>query len=145
MPEFVSDEEIDEIIRINKKIVTARGESFGVKRDIIIDVIHSMNAVKVYLPNNNRKRIIKKTSIFLARITWEQPFNNGNKSTALYFIIQYLNKNKFDLLMDNSKIKNKIFNLLKKTVMKFENEDSIIEEVFQFLDNNVLEFKFKDW
>jgi prophage maintenance system killer protein len=144
MPEFVSYDEIPEIIRINRKIVRDRNESFGVEEKKIYDIINSVNVPLDQSIFHHRERIVKRASIMLARITWEQPFNNGNKATALYFTIQFLKKNKFDLLISgNPTIQNQIFHLLEDTALKFEGEN-IIDNVFKFLNENVIDFKFTD-
>ena len=145
MTEFVSYDEIPEIIRINRKIVTDRNESFGVDEKKIYDIINSVNAPLDQSSINLRERIVRRASIMLARITWEQPFSNGNKATALYFTIQYLKKNKFDLLISgNRTIQKKLFHLLEDTSLKFEGEN-IIDDVLRFLNENVIDFKFTDW
>ena len=144
MPEFIQYDEINEIIKVNRKIVEERNESFGVDETKIYDIINSVNLASDPSILNVRERIIKKASIILARITWEQPFNNGNKATALYFTTQFLNKNKFDLLISsNPTIQKQIFHLLEATAMKFEGEN-ILDDVFKFLHENVNDFKFTD-
>ena len=43
MPEFVSYDVIPELIRVNRKIVMDRKESFGVDKNKIYDIIDSIN------------------------------------------------------------------------------------------------------
>ena len=143
--EIISYDEIDQIIELNRKIVTHGNEPFGVNKNTIYDIINSVNTGRFFSILNERERIIRRASIILARITWEQPFKEGNRRTALYFTIQYLNKNKLDLLVGNYKIKNLIFNLQKRTIEKFETDESITEDIFQFLNQNVIDFKFTDF
>ena len=81
----------------------------------------------------------------LARIVWEQPFSNGNKATALYFTTQFLKKNKFDLQISGKPIIEKqIFHLLEDTALKSEGEN-IIEDVWKFLNTNIVDFKFTNY
>lgn len=143
--EFISYDDIEQIIELNRKIVTYGNEPFGVNINIVYDIINSVNGGLFSSILDERERIIRRASIILARITWEQPFEEGNRRTALHLTIQYLNKNKLDLLAGNNKIKKQIFNLLKRTIEKFETDESITEEIFQFLNENVIDFKFTDF
>lgn len=145
MPEFVSYADRDEIITINKKIVTDRNESFDVDKKKLNDIVDSVNSGFDPPIFNDRNRIIKRAAIIMARITWGQPFNEGNRETALYFTIQYLYKNKLDLQTTNPKIQREIYILMEKTIDKFENDETIITEIELYLKQIVIDLKFTDW
>ncbi|MHB8547324.1 MAG: Fic family protein [Nitrosotalea sp.] len=53
---------------------------------------NSFNDIK-----DQRTRIIKKATAVLGGISWQQPFNNGNKTIAIIVTKYFLQKNGFDL------------------------------------------------
>ena len=114
----MTEDEIHQIINFNRKIVLRRNEQFGVDEEKlrkIFDDVNSNFLTQTY--TNNRTRIIKKSSIIIGSITWEQPFLEGNRETALGVGIMFMNNNGFDLPIE--KHKKEIYDLLKKIVYKF--------------------------
>ncbi len=139
MSEYVNDEEIELIIKFNKIIVQSGGEPFSVDREKLKQIFDSVNndfdAQKF---PDKRVRIIKKASIIMSRISWEQPFSQGNKRTCLAEGIVFLKRNGFSLRLE--KIKVQIYDLLVRTIEKFENDNTITSEVEDFLDKYVTSF-----
>ena len=114
MSENFSDELIKDIIRGNEHIVGHRKESFGVNAERIewvFSKVNSFNDVK-----DKRTRIIKKATAVLAGITWQQPFNNGNKTTAVIVTKYFLRKHGFDLRLSTETEEDELIDLLTKTV-----------------------------
>jgi prophage maintenance system killer protein len=135
--EYLNDDELQEIIKYNREIVRSRNEPFGVDENKIKEIFHSVNLdYESQSYANKRERIIKKASVLIARITWEQPFDEGNRETALAIGITFMNRNGFDLLIENYKLE--INELLNRIIYKFENDPSICLEVELFLDKNVV-------
>lgn len=61
--------------------------------------------------------------------------HNGNKSTALASGKMFLNRNGFDLSINNKQI----YFLLERISMKFENDSSIYSEMEEFLFKKVFD------
>ncbi|MBM3903944.1 MAG: Fic family protein [Thaumarchaeota archaeon] len=142
MSEFISKTLIDNIIKANKHLVQHRGESFGVNEEKLSDVINTVNTTNVPADNDvtralfKRKRIIKKASLLLAGIAYNQPFNNGNKATSYVITKHYLRKNGYSLILKTKEEEKELFVLLDTIVMKFEGED-IVSDAETYLDNKI--------
>ena len=131
MKEEFLDEEIEEIIKDNCDLVLERGDTFGVNREEltkIFDNVNNFNEIQ-----DKRSRIIHKASWILGGITFYQPFNDGNKEIALSLTIYFLRENRFELPLPDKKIKKELFNLLVRTVLKFEDDPTIVSEVEDYL------------
>lgn len=137
MNEFLSEDEIEEIVKFNRQIVRFRGEPFDVDREKLTEIFQSVNNDfdAQYYPNK-RIRIVKKVSVIIGRIAWEQPFTEGNKETCLGVGVMFLRRNGFTLPLKQTKID--VYKLLNKTIMKFENDPTIISEVESFLNKYVV-------
>jgi prophage maintenance system killer protein len=136
MSENFSDELIKNIIHGNEYIVSLRKESFGVngeRIEWIFSKANSFNDVK-----DKRKRIIKKTTAVLAGISWQQPFNNGNKTTAVIVTKYFLQKNGFDLRLSIEQEEDELIDLLTRTVYKYEDDPTIFSEVEEYLNRKVV-------
>jgi death-on-curing family protein len=129
-------EEVQDIVKFNKKLVITNNESFGVDMNSLSAIFDSVNSYSAQIEPDKRSRIIKKASLVISGITWKQPFNEGNKRTALAFGIIFLNKNGFDLSLD-TETKKKIHSLLVRIPIKFEGDPSIYSEMEVFLSNNI--------
>lgn len=142
MSEFISKTLIDNIIKANKHLVQHRGESFGVNEEKLLSVINTVNTTNVPADNDvtralfKRKRIIKKASLLLAGIAYNQPFNNGNKATSYVITKHYLRKNGYSLILKTKEEEKELFVLLDTIVMKFEGED-IVSDAEAYLDNKI--------
>ena len=85
MKNSLSDDEINNIIELNKETVEARNEPFGVNREELDKIFNQIDdAITKF--NNERERIIFQTSLILGGIAFYQPFIEGNKE----FIISHL-------------------------------------------------------
>ncbi|HEU5220555.1 MAG TPA: Fic family protein [Candidatus Nitrosotalea sp.] len=136
MSENFSDELIKNIVHGNEHLVNHRKESFGVNYERIEWVFskaNSFNDVK-----DKRTRIIKKTTAVLAGISWQQPFNNGNKTIALIVSKYFLRKNGFDLRISTEREEDELIDLLTKTMYKYEDDLTIFSEVEEYLDRKVV-------
>lgn len=136
MSENFSDELIKNIIHGNEHLVNHRKESFGVNDERIEWVFskaNSFNDVK-----DKRTRIIKKATAVLAGISWQQPFNNGNKTIALIVTKYFLLKNGFDLRISTEQEEDELIDLLTKTMYKYEDDPTIFSEVEEYLNRKVV-------
>ncbi len=136
--EFFSSDAIKNISLINKHIVEKRPESFGVDDpSLIIKIFERVN--RDYHIPNKKIRLIKRASHVLAGIIFEQPFKNGNKSTAYIVTQHYLKINGLTFSVNISDYE--VIQLLESVSPLFLNEDqydiafSIIED---FLNNHVI-------
>jgi len=136
--EYFSPELIDSIINANRHIVTQRNESFGYDTDRLNDVFTSVNSITKNDFPDNKERIIMKASHLLGGITYQQPFNNGNKTTATTATIEFLRKNGYDLPITTEEGEEELIALLEKTLYKFENDPTIITEVERYLRRKIV-------
>ncbi len=138
MSENFSNEEIEEIILDNKDLVESRDEPFDINREKVFAVFSKLNSFN-YI-TNKRDRVIRKASNILAGLTWQQPFSEGNKETALSVTKLFLRRNGFDLPINTPADEKEIFDLLVKTVFKFEDDPTITHEIEEFLFKKVSEY-----
>lgn len=136
MSEIFLNEEIEEIILDNKDLVESRQEPFSVNRERLSRVFDQVNAFNDI--ENLRERIITKASHLLGGITWQQPFSEGNKETALSLTKLFLRRNGFDLPFETKEEEKEIYELLVKTVFKDELDETIITEVREYLLKKVI-------
>ncbi|HEX5920348.1 MAG TPA: Fic family protein [Nitrososphaeraceae archaeon] len=129
------DSEIQEIVKFNIKIVKERNERQGVNLDRLNEIFSFANSINPDIEPDRKKRILKKAARIISGITWLQPFDNGNKSTALASGKMFLNRNGFDLSINNKQI----YFLLERISMKFENDSSIYSEREEFLFKKVFD------
>jgi prophage maintenance system killer protein len=131
MSEVFSDIQIEAIIRDNKRLVEQRGQPFCVIRDKLEDIFSNVNSHNNI--QNKKERIIRKAAHILGGITYQQPFCEGNRETALAYTILFLRDNGFDLPLDKQEDKQEVYDLLHKTVFKDELDPTIITEIEQYL------------
>ncbi|MGI0060137.1 MAG: Fic family protein [Nitrosotalea sp.] len=135
MSENFSKELINSIILGNKHIVNHRNESFGVNEErieLVFSKANSFNDIK-----DQRTRIIKKATAVLGGISWQQPFNNGNKTMAIIVAKYFLQKNGFDLRLSTDQEEDELIDLLVKTMYKFEDDPTIFSEIEEYLNRKV--------
>ncbi len=137
MTEYFSTDEINSIIEANKKIVTDRRETFGFNSERLQKVFDFVNSIREPFLKDKRKRIILKASHLLGGITFLQPFNNGNKTTATAATTEFLRRNGYDLIFETEKEEDEHIALLEKTLYKFEDDPTIISEVEDYLCKKV--------
>ncbi len=138
MKEQFTEDEIEEIIEDNLELVTERGDSFGVNHEELKKIFDNVNNFEEILDLN--ERIIRKASWILGGIAFYQPFNDGNKETALSLTIYFLRENNLNLPINSKSDEKEIGELLVKTVFKFEGDPSIISEVEDFLHRKVVDY-----
>ncbi|HEX5457587.1 MAG TPA: Fic family protein [Candidatus Nitrosotalea sp.] len=135
MSEYFSKELINKIILGNEHIVSHRKESFGVNDERIEWVFskaNSFNDIK-----DKRTRIIKKATAVLGGTSWQQPFNNGNKTMAIIVTKYFLQKNGFDLQLSTDQEEDELIDLLIRTMYKFEDDPTIFSEIEEYLNRKV--------
>ena len=138
MSEEFSNEEIEEIIQENKDLVEGRNEPFGVNKDRLMVIFSQLD--KFNQISGKRDRIVKKASHILAMVTWQQPFSEGNKEIALSVAILFLRRNGFDLPINGRDDERESFDLLIKTVYKFEDDPTIINEIEEYVYKKIVDY-----
>jgi prophage maintenance system killer protein len=138
MSEEFSSEDIEEIIQENRDLVEGRREPFGVNKERLFGVFSQLSSFNRI--HNKKDRIVKKASYILAMLIWQQPFSEGNKEIALSVAKLFLRRNGFDLPIHATKDEKEIFNLLIKTVYKFEGDSTIISKIEEYISKKVIEF-----
>lgn len=136
MSEYFSDDEIEEIIRYNKKI-DEENNLFELDSEILYKIFDKVN--KLYEKEIDKKtRIIKKATRILAGITFSQPFHEGNKRTAILVTLMFLKRNGFDIPLTTRDKKTKLYNLLIKTMNKFHGDPTIYSEVEDYIKQEIV-------
>lgn len=138
MSDELSSEDIEEIIQENKDLVEGRGEPFGVNRERLLEVFSRLNSFNHI--TNKRDRTIKKATHILAMLAWQQPFSDGNKEIALSVAKLFLRRNGFDLPIRTLEDEKELFDLLVKTVFKFDGDPTIIDEIEKYLFKKVTNY-----
>lgn len=137
MKDHFSINEIEEIVEYNQEIVEARSEPFGVNWEELQRIFHQINDPTIKF-NDEQERIIFQASWILGGISFYQPFSEGNKETALSLTILFLRRNNFNLPLDSKEKEKEVFDILEKTIFKFEGDTTIISEIQEFLKNRIV-------
>ncbi len=139
MPEFFQGNlNRDNVIEANKQICHQSKEIYGLdypeKLDEIIVNIQNMDKIE-----DAKERIIRKVSLLIAGLSYDQPFKNGNKRTSLSITILLLRINHFDLPYDTKDKQREIFKLLENIMYKFEDDvPEIVTEIEDFLREQIV-------
>ncbi|MCE2507488.1 MAG: Fic family protein [Nitrosopumilaceae archaeon] len=136
--EIFSENAIKNISSINKHVVEKRPESFGVDDPSLITKIFERVNQYYHIPNK-KVRLIKRASHVLAGIIFEQPFKNGNKSTAYIVTQHYLKINGLTFSANISD--DEVIQLLESISPFFLNEDQYdiaFSSAEDFLNNNII-------
>ena len=140
MPEFFQGNlNRDNVIETNKQICHQSKEIYGLdypeKLDEIIVNIQNMDKIE-----DAKEQIIRKVSLLLAGLSYDQPFKNGNKRTSLSLTILLLRINHFDLPYDTKDKQREIFKLLESMMYKFEDDiPEIVIEIEDFLRERIVQ------
>ena len=141
MFEKFSDDDIQEVIEMNKLIVSYDSEPHGVNREELDEIFAKVNSFNDI--SDRRERIIKKTTYILAGISYMQPFHEGNRRTSFYLTKNFLGRNGFALRFYDSKQEDEFAELLARTAeQKFEDDQTIYSEVERYLMRKVENAKF---
>lgn len=141
MFEIFSESDIQEVIDMNKLIVSYDNEPHGVNYDELNEIFAQVNAFNDIA--NRRERIIKKTTYILAGISYRQPFIEGNRRTSFYLTKNFLGRNGFTIRFYNSQEQDEFADLLQRTAeVKFEDDPTIYSEVEEYLRRKIEDVKF---
>ncbi|MBM3904393.1 MAG: hypothetical protein FJ357_04605 [Thaumarchaeota archaeon] len=119
MKKFEEDD-IQRIINWNKKEASRRKESFGVKIDLLQEIIEKVNQFS-NMPNEE-ERILQQTSSLIGLIVFWQPFNNANKATAMSSAIHFLRSNGYELDLISEGVQDELLQILNDVMYLFEDE-----------------------
>jgi len=111
---------VSEIIEYDRIECSRRNESFGVKSQLLLEIIDKVNQLSDI--SDDRERILEQASMFMGLIVFEQPFNNANKSTAVAVTIDFLYSNGFALDVKNIRKQAELLDILEKVMYLFEDE-----------------------
>jgi prophage maintenance system killer protein len=134
LTEYITEEEIREFIEYNKDLVRKRKEPFNVDKEEFERIFSEINGEGYLGYTDKRERIVKKTSFIISSIVWKQPFDEGNKETALAIGLLFARRNGFTI--DLVSHKKEIYHLLTNIAFKFENDTSIYTDMEDFLSLN---------
>ncbi len=99
------------IIEANRQRCKISNEEFGIDdHEKLKDIIKNIKIVDRI--EDKRERIIRKISILIVGLCYNQPFKNGNKRTALSIAILMLRLEHYDLPFNTKQQKKDVFELL---------------------------------
>ena len=135
---FKGELDSDNVIDANKQICRQSNEEFGLdnpkKLDEIISNIRAIDRIE-----DEREKIIRKISILIVGLSYDQPFKNGNKRTSLVISILLLRLVHYDIPFYTKEQKHEVYNLLENLMYKFEdNVPKLIDEVEDFLRTRIV-------
>ncbi len=111
------------------------GLDYPEKLDEIVSNIRRIDRIE-----DSREKIIRKISILIVGLCYDQPFKNGNKRTALVISILLLRLAKYDISFHTKEQKHEVFDLLEGLMYKFEDDvPLLIDEVEEFLRKRIVE------
>ncbi len=111
---------IEDIIAWNKREANERKESFGVKADLLNDIIKKVNELSEIA--DTRERVLTQASTLMGLIVFEQPFNNANKATATSATIQFLKLNGYELYLESETVQDELLEILEAIMYLFEDQ-----------------------
>ena len=86
---------------------------------------------------DRRLAVIKTAGHIMASIAYWQPFDDGNKTTALTVTRRFLRDNGLNLPLGTKAQKDSIYDLMSRTILKFETDKTIHSEVQEYLEKHV--------
>jgi len=136
---FKGELDSDNVIQANRQICQQSNEEFGLdnpeKLDDIVSSIRGIDRIE-----DDKERIIRKVSILIVGLSYDQPFKNGNKRTALAISILLLRLAKYDIPFHTKEQKREVYDLLENLMYKFEGDvPLLIDEVEEFLRARIVE------
>lgn len=127
---------VEDMITWNKKETSERKESFGVKRELLNDIINRVNLLSDI--SDNMERVLKQASTLMGLIVFEQPFNNANKATATSSTIRFLGLNGYELDLESEKAQDELLQILESVMYLFEDQsEQGIITVRKFLEKQL--------
>ncbi len=127
---------VEDMASWNKKETTERKESFGVKMELLNDIIKKVNHLSDV--SGDRERVLRQASTLIGLIVFEQPFNNANKATATSSAIQFLKLNGYELDLKSEKIQDELLQILESAMYLFEDQsEQGIAIVREFLEKQL--------
>jgi len=130
---------IADVVSVNYFIVTSRKQKFGVNFEKLAEIFDYANDIfNLLIVSDKRKAVVMTAGHIMAGIAYWQPFDDGNKTTALTVTRRFLRDNGYLLPVRGKTQKDSIYDLMNKTILKFETDKTIYSEVQEYLDKNVI-------
>ncbi|WP_268544397.1 hypothetical protein [Candidatus Nitrosotenuis cloacae] len=127
---------IEDIVAWNKRETSGRKESFGVKTDLLNEIIKKVNGLSEIA--NDRERVLIQASTLMGLIVFEQPFNNSNKATATSATIQFLKLNGYKLDLESETVQDELLDMLEAIMYLFEDQSERgISDIRTFLEKQI--------
>jgi len=127
---------VEDIISWNKKETNERKESFDVKLEVLNGIIDKVDLLSDI--SDGKERVLRQISTLIGLIVFEQPFNNGNKATAVSSAIQFLRANGYELDLESEKDQDELLQMLDSIMYLFEDQsEEGIVAVRKFLEKHL--------
>lgn len=137
MSENLTSEEIDGVVEFNRTEIERYGGVFEITE---VDENYLYNTLPRMIDSHNhiqdrRTRIVKKATEIMSGITYDQPFFDANKRTALTATVLFLEKYGFTLPMHSFHFQLEIHELLNKVVVRPVGDPLIFSDVEKYIEN----------
>ena len=128
----------EDVIVINKQFCQQLDEPYGLDHpktlQKILDEFNEYNKLE-----DDKEKSIQKACCILTGLVFEQPFKNGNKRTSLALSLLMMRIHHHDIQgYEQEKKQEEFYELLNKTMMKMEGDQTIKSELEQFLRENII-------
>jgi len=135
---FKGELDSENVIDANKQICQQSNEEFGLDHPEKLDEIIS-NIQRIDRIEDEKEKVIRKISILIVGLSYDQPFKNGNKRTSLAISILLLRLSNFDIPFYAKKQKKEVFDLLEGLMYKFEDDIPMLtDEVEDFFRTRIV-------
>lgn len=128
----------EDVIVINKQFCNQLDEPYGLDcpktLQQILNEFNEYNKLK-----DEKEKAIQKACCLLVGLVFEQPFKNGNKRTSVAISLLMMRIHHYNIKeYEQEEKQEQFYNLLNKTMMKMEGDQSIRSELEQYLRKNIV-------
>jgi len=127
-----------DLIVVNRQFCEQSNEQYGLDHpDILQQILDEFNGYNKL--NDDKEKAIQKACCLMVGLVFDQPFKNGNKRTSVSISLLIMRIHNYDIDgYRNEEKQKKFYNLLDKTMMKMEGDNTIKIELEEYLRNNMI-------
>ena len=128
----------EDVIVINKQFCQQLDELYGLDYPKILQkILDEFNEYNKL--DDDKEKSIQKACCLLTGLVFEQPFKNGNKRTSVALSLLMMRIHHYDIKeYEQEEKQEQFYELLNKTMMKMEGDQTIKSELEQFLRENII-------
>lgn len=128
----------EDVIVVNKQFCMQLDEPYGLDYpNILQKILDEFNEYDKL--EDDKEKAIQKACCLLVGLVFEQPFKNGNKRTSVAISLLMMKIHHYDIKgYEQEEKQEQFYNLLNKTMMKMEGDQTIRSELEQYLRENII-------